>query len=257
MRLEGFGSVGVWGMFMMTVRKRRLTETCICTLAPRRWLLLFRDNRIAKQHARLQNKQINTGGIAMGKKKLSTNPKVEEARQKKEEAKTKSQAKQKQQQEDAYWAQHANPTAKRDVKREEEMRKKEEARRKKEEARRLAQEEEAELARIGKKKQAPTKVTRREIDQLKMNQRNAQEALSQEKEMQRKKTVGVDEYAAHLDIEIDNRKEAVVDARSLDDAVSQLSIGSQEVDRHPEKYGLDSCVCCVFVDEYNVPCVCL
>ncbi|KAI8109593.1 hypothetical protein M9434_000875 [Picochlorum sp. BPE23] len=187
------------------------------------------------QDARLQNKQIHTGGIAMGKKKLSTNPKVEEARQKKEEAKKKSNAQAKQQQEDAYWAQHANPTAKRDVKREEEMRKKEEARRKKEEARRLAQEEEAELARIGKKKQAPTKVTRREIDQLKANQRNAQEALSQEKEMQRKKTVGVDEYAAHLDVEIDNRKEAVVDARSLDDAVSQLSIGSQEVDRHPEK----------------------
>lgn len=191
----------------------------------------------------------------MGKKKLSTNPKVEEARQKKEEAKKKSNAQAKQQQEDAYWAQHANPTAKRDVKREEEMRKKEEARRKKEEARRLAQEEEAELARIGKKKQAPTKVTRREIDQLKTNQRNAQEALSQEKEMQRKKTVGVDEYAAHLDVEIDNRKEAVVDARSLDDAVSQLSIGSQEVDRHPEKYDLDTTrVCCVFVHEYLISC---
>lgn len=204
-----------------------------------------RHNAIAVEHTRLENNQKGRVDVRMAKKKLSTNPKVEEARQKKEEAKKKANVQAKQQQDDAYWAEHANPTAKRDLKREEEMKKKEEARRKKEEARRLAQEEEAELARIGKKKQAPAKVTRREIDQVKMNQMSAQEALSLEKEMQRKKTVGVDEYAAHVDVEIDNRREAVVDARSLDDAVSQLSISSQPVDRHPEKYGLPTCICCV------------
>lgn len=167
----------------------------------------------------------------MAKKKISTNPKVEEARQKKQDAKAVKDAKAAKDKEDAYWSQHANPVAKRDLKRVEEEKRKEEAQRKKQEAKLLAQKEAEELASVGKKKQA-VKVTKRELDQVKEKQRAMYEEIASDKEKERMKTVGVDEYASLLDVKVDNKTESVVDARSLDAAVSQIQIGD---DRHPEK----------------------
>lgn len=168
----------------------------------------------------------------MAKKKLSTHPKVEEARQKKQEAKEAKSTKAARDKEDAYWSQHANPVAKRDVKRAEEEKRREEAQKKKQEAKLLAQKESEDMASVGKKKQAPAKVTKREIHHIKEAQRAMYEDIALEKEKHRSKTVGVDEYASQLDVKVDNRTEAVVDARSLDAAVSQLNLGD---DRHPEK----------------------
>lgn len=167
----------------------------------------------------------------MGKKKLSTNPKVEEARQKKLEAKDVKNAKAAKATEEAYWSQHANPVAKRDLKKIEEEKRREEAQKKRQEAKLLAQKEAEEMASVGKKKQA-VKVTKREIHQVKEKQRELYEVLASDKEKERSKTVGVDEYASQLDVKVDNKTEAVVDARSLDAAVSQLNLGE---DRHPEK----------------------
>lgn len=168
----------------------------------------------------------------MGKKQLGINPKVAEARQKKQQSQDAKKAQASQQKEDDYWAQHANPVAKRDMKKQAEEKRREEAERKRQEAKLLAQKEEAELARVGKKKQAPAKVTKREINQMKEAQMNMHQAMAEEREMARSRAVGVDEYASQLDVKIDNRTEAVVDARSLDEAVSQLTVTE---DRHPEK----------------------
>lgn len=167
----------------------------------------------------------------MAKKKISSNPKAEEARQKKQEAKEVKNAKAVKAKEDAYWSQHANPVAKRDLKRAEEERKKEEAQKKKQEAKLLAQKEAEELAKVGKKKQV-VKITKREIEQVKEKQKAMYEEIASDKEKERMKTVGVDEYASLLDVKVDNKTEAVVDARSLDAAVSQMNLAE---DRHPEK----------------------
>ena len=65
--------------------------------------------------------------------------------------------------------------------------------------------------------------------------------------MASRKTVGVEQYEAMLDVRVDNKMEHVVEARTLDEAVRQMSglgvnddgagagAGAGATDRHPEK----------------------
>ena len=93
------------------------------------------------------------------------------------------------------------------------------------------------MAKVGKKKVVAPKLTKREIDSYKEKQQQQYEQMDAEKKESMKKTIGVEKYERMLDEKVDNRTEALVDARSLDDAVRQMG-GMElngEADRHPEK----------------------
>jgi hypothetical protein len=174
----------------------------------------------------------------MGKgKKLSTNPKAADARAAKEAKKQSAAASKAKAQEYSYWDQHANPVQKRDLKRQEAEKKAAAAQKKKQELSELKRQEEEAMARVGKKKVVQTnKVTKREIDLMKEKQKQAYDQIADEREKRQSKTVEVEDYEKMLDVEIDNKTEKAVDARTLDEAVSQVSLqGIAGDDRHPEK----------------------
>jgi hypothetical protein len=141
--------------------------------------------------------------------------------------------------EDAYWDAHANPVAKRDLKKEAAAAKAAEAAKKKAELAELKRAEEAAMASASKKKVQAPKLTKREIDSHKEKQRLQYEQMDAEKRASLKKTIGVDTYERMLDERVDNRMESVMDARSLDEAVRQMGgvavDDMAEVDRHPER----------------------
>jgi hypothetical protein len=173
----------------------------------------------------------------MGKgKKISTNPKAADARALKNEKKAAEASAADKAKDDAYWDAHANPVAKRDLKKEAAAAKAAEAARKKAELAELKRAEEAAMASMGKKKVQAPKLTKREIDSHKEMQQLQYEQMDAEKRAALKKTIGVDNYERLLDERVDNRMESVVDARSLDDAVRQMGgIELEDVDRHPER----------------------
>mmetsp|Transcript_10286 Transcript_10286/g.28003 ORF Transcript_10286/g.28003 Transcript_10286/m.28003 type:complete len:226 (+) Transcript_10286:69-746(+) len=176
----------------------------------------------------------------MGKgKKISTNPKAESARAAKAEKKAATTSAADKAKEDAYWDAHANPVAKRDLKKEAAAAKAAEAAKKKAELAELKRAEEAAMASVGKKKVQAPKLTKREIDSHKEKQRLQYEQMDAEKRASLKKTIGVDTYERMLDERVDNRMESVMDARSLDEAVRQMGgvavDDMAEVDRHPER----------------------
>lgn len=171
-------------------------------------------------------------------KKMGVNEKVAAARARKEEAKQTAKAQAAKASEDAAWAKYENPKGKKDVKKEEEERKRQEAAAKKAELKKLAAEEEAAMANLGKPKSGPKpgKVTAHQLYLQKEaeKRRQAQQAAAGLDE--NKRTVTEEDYAAQVDVEIDNRAAVAVDARSVDAALSQLSIGGDSTsDRHPEK----------------------
>lgn len=175
--------------------------------------------------------------ITMGKaKKISTNPKAAEARAAKADKKAATTTAADRAKEDAYWDAHANPIAKRDMKKEAAAAKAAEAAKKKAELAELKRAEEAAMASVGKKKVTAPKITKREIDTHNERQRLQYDQMDAEKRESLKKTIGVEKYERLLDERVDNRMETAMDARSLDDAVRQMGgIELEEVDRHPEK----------------------
>lgn len=117
-------------------------------------------------------------------------------------------------------------------------RKKEEAAKKRAEAKRLAAEEEAALANLGKKKPAQKvsapKVTHHQLEIMKEKEKILSEEEAKEREDEIKRQVSEDKYAKQIEVEIANRQDNTVEARSLDAALGALSVGG-EADRHPEK----------------------
>jgi hypothetical protein len=176
------------------------------------------------------------------KSSWGVNEKAEAAKDRKNANKSAKSAQQKEQAEEDEWAAHANPKGKKDVKREEEQRKKEEAAAKKAELRRLQEQEEAEMANLGKKKANPKagKVTAHELHLLKESQKKEFEKKRTEKSNIDRRQLTEEEYSALVEIENRNKEgDAVVDARSVEAALQQLNIsgggGEGDDDRHPEK----------------------
>lgn len=176
-------------------------------------------------------------------KKLSTNPKAADKRAQQAANKASAAHAEAKAKEDAYWDAHANPVNKRDVKKQQQAAAAEQAAKKKAELAALKKAEEAEMAGVGKakKQNAGTKVTRREIDAHKAKLQAQVDASAEQARMASRKTVGVEQYEAMLDVRVDNKMEHVVEARTLDEAVRQMSglgvndDGAGATDRHPEK----------------------
>ena len=109
------------------------------------------------------------------------------------------------------------------------------------------------MASVGKKKsqQQAKKVTQHELHLLRQADQKNREKMTIEQRNKAQRNVSEEEYASQVDVVVDNREDALVDARSVDAALQQMSLTSTSVeeDRHPEKYVcMLSCACaCIFI----------
>ncbi|KAK9841833.1 hypothetical protein WJX81_006114 [Elliptochloris bilobata] len=174
-------------------------------------------------------------------KKLSTNPKAEAARGRKEESKQKASADKQKAASDQEWAEAGDGSkSKGALKKEADEKKRQELAAKKAEAKKLLEAEEASLASAGKKKTpakpAGAKVTTHQL--LKDREKAAVAAADEAKAAQLAKRREVSEasYGALVEGANPNREEGVAEARSVDAAISVLSLGPDTPeDRNPEK----------------------
>eukprot|EP00898_Chlorokybus_atmophyticus_P006735 jgi/Chlat1/7062/Chrsp56S06723 len=180
----------------------------------------------------------------MPPKKVPANSKAEAARERKETAEAEKKALAEKQKEDAVWAAAEGTKSKAQLKKQEEAAKKAETAAKKAEAKALADQEAKELENYGKRaptKKAPSpikKVTAAELALQQERLRKQQVAEAEELAKARARTVHEEEYESIVLQPNINREEELVEARSVDAALSALSVsGAAEAtpDKHPEK----------------------
>jgi len=170
-------------------------------------------------------------------KKMGINEKAAEARAKKNDAKASAASKKEKAAEDEYWNALQTPKGKKDAKREDGEKRRLEAAAKKAELKKLAAEEEAELAKLSAKKKPPKKVTQHVLKLQSEEELKKQAELAKQRSGELRREVSEDQYAQQVEVENMNREDVAVDARSLDAALAQMTVGGKGTpeDRHPEK----------------------
>lgn len=179
-------------------------------------------------------------------KKMGTNSKAEEARARKAEAQVERKVKEERQREESYWKDAEGPASRAAKKREEEAERRAEAAAKKLEAKKLAEQEERELEKYGKRvdKKAARgavpvpKVTAAELAQRREEERVALEAQAAAAKQRELRTSAPDEYEKLVGVSNRNREDDTVDARDLESALAQIgTLNAPELpaDRHPER----------------------
>lgn len=166
-------------------------------------------------------------------KKIATNPKAVDAREKKEVVKKVQQEKEKKAKEDSLWVEtDKHILSKEDRKKQLEDKKNQEADRKKAAREALAREEE-ELKNTYSKTQATPKVTQAEIARRKqIEELAAKKREEQDKEKEREIEENINRIIA---LEKATHGDAYIDARSVDEAVGHMSGLVISPDKHPEK----------------------
>lgn len=171
------------------------------------------------------------------------NTKAVEARERKNQQKVEEQAAKQKAKDDAYWLDENKVEQRKKEKKDREQQKKEELLAKKLDAKKLLEEEEKGLhSSAPSKGKVETKVTLSDIEKIKEKERKRREHAAMLKEKEKKR---ITENPV-VEEENPNRKmaellaeEGAVEARSVNDAISVLSISGGDsgvpVDRHPEK----------------------
>lgn len=167
----------------------------------------------------------------MPKKFQGENSKAATAKARKAEAKAVADARKKQQEEDALWQETDKHVLKKEQRKDDKEKKRLEALERKKENQRLLDEESARIkGRAQKEAVSGGKVTRAQIEEVLLNE---QLQLQQQEQKLKEKT--------HLETPLEenvNRiipDEGTVEARTIEDAISALSTGPEEVDHHPER----------------------
>lgn len=179
-------------------------------------------------------------------KKMGTNSKAEEARTRKAEAHVEKKVKEERQKEETFWKDAEGPASRAAKKREEEAERKASAAAKKLEAKKLAEQEEKELEKYGKRVDKKVtrvavpvpKVTAAELAKRKEEERAALEAQAAAAKKKELRMSNPDEYEKMVGVENRNRDEDVMDARDLESALAQIgTLNGPELpsDRHPER----------------------
>eukprot|EP00245_Coleochaete_scutata_P017939 TRINITY_DN905_c0_g1_i2.p1 TRINITY_DN905_c0_g1~~TRINITY_DN905_c0_g1_i2.p1 ORF type:complete len:230 (-),score=75.37 TRINITY_DN905_c0_g1_i2:921-1610(-) len=170
------------------------------------------------------------------------NSKSEAAKERKEIASAVKKEREEKDKEDQFWAEASGPKSKAAKKREEEEARRAETLAKKQEARKLAEEEEKVLETYGKgpgkKEKTPSgKVTAAELALKQEAEQKRLEQQARENERRSRRETKESEYDRLVSVENTNRGEVMVDARSLDEALSQITVASEEpvIDKHPER----------------------
>ncbi|KAF3690780.1 Coiled-coil domain-containing protein 124 [Channa argus] len=164
----------------------------------------------------------------MPKKFQGENSKAATARARKAEAKAVADARKKQEEEDALWQETDKHVLKKGQRKDDKEKKRLELLERKKENQRLLDEENARLKGKAQKEAASGgKVTRAQIEELLQNEQQQQECQLKEK--------------SHLETPLEenvNRivpEEGTVEARTIEDAIAVLSMGPEDLDRHPER----------------------
>lgn len=167
----------------------------------------------------------------MPKKFQGENSKAATAKARKAEAKAVADARKKQQEEDALWQETDKHVLKKEQRKDDKEKKRIEALERKKENQRLLDEESAKIKGKSQKEAGfGGKVTRAQIEEVLLN-----EQLQQQQQDQKPKE------KSHLETPLEenvNRiipDEGTVEARTIEDAISALSTGPEELDHHPER----------------------
>ncbi|KAM8887990.1 coiled-coil domain-containing protein 124 [Synchiropus picturatus] len=164
----------------------------------------------------------------MPKKFQGENSKAATARARKAEAKAVADARKKQAEDDALWQETDKHVLKKEQRKDDKEKKRIELLERKKENQRLLDEESTKLKGKGSQKEVVGKVTRAQIEETLQNEQQRPQPLKPKEK-------------SHLETPLEenvNRiipEEGTVEARSVEDAIAVLSVGPEDLDRHPER----------------------
>ncbi|KAF7663569.1 hypothetical protein LDENG_00206790 [Lucifuga dentata] len=165
----------------------------------------------------------------MPKKFQGENSKAATARARKAEAKAVADARKKQEEEDALWEETDKHVLKKESRKDSKEKKRLEVLERKKENQRLLDEESARLkGKSTKDSGSEGKVTRVQIEEMLRNEQEHQEQIKPEEK-------------SHLDIPLEENMNRIIpdegteEARTIEDAITVLSMEPEEIDHHPER----------------------
>ncbi|KAJ8766985.1 hypothetical protein K2173_012494 [Erythroxylum novogranatense] len=177
-------------------------------------------------------------------KKMGVNTKAEAARERRSANEAERKEREAREKEDQYWREAEGGKSRAAKKREEEAQKRAEAVARKAEARRLVEQEEKELEKGAKKtdKKANrvgipvSKVTEAELQRRREEEQAEMARKAEEAKRRQSRTAAEEEYERMVLVSNTNRDDSIIEARSVEDAIAQLTVADNvPVDRHPEK----------------------
>lgn len=177
-------------------------------------------------------------------KKMGVNSKAEEARARKSAVESERKQRETREKEDQYWREAEGAKSRASKKREEESEKRAEAAARRAEARRLAEQEQKELEKLTKKPDKKAnrvsipvpKVTEAELKKRREEEQAALQKRSEEAKKQQSRTAAEEEYERMVLVTNTNRDDSIIEARTVEDAVAQMTVADNlPVDRHPER----------------------
>ncbi|KAJ4842064.1 hypothetical protein Tsubulata_046371 [Turnera subulata] len=177
-------------------------------------------------------------------KKMGTNSKAEAARARKTATEADRKDREAREKEEQYWREAEGAKSRAAKKREEESEKRAEAAAKKAEARRLAEQEEKELEKSIRKTDKKAnrvsipvpKVTEVELRRRREEEQAERERRAEEAKKKQSRMAGEEEYDKMVLVANTNRDDSIIEARSVEDAIAQMTVADAlPVDKHPEK----------------------
>ncbi|KAI5647758.1 hypothetical protein M9H77_33763 [Catharanthus roseus] len=177
-------------------------------------------------------------------KKMGVNSKAEAARARKSAEESDRKEREARAKEDQYWREAEGAKSRAAKKREEEAEKRAEAAARKAEARRLAEQEEKEIEKNLKK---PDKKANRvsvpvsKVTEVELRRRREEEQAAilkkvEEEKRKQNRTAAEEEYERMVLVENTNRDDSVLEARTVEEAIAQMTVTDNlPVDRHPER----------------------
>lgn len=175
---------------------------------------------------------------------MGVNSKAEEARARKNATEADRKDRESREKEDQYWREAEGAKSRAAKKREEEAEKRAEAAARKAEARRIAEQEEKELEKAGKKpdkKAARVSIPVPKVTEAELRRRREEEQAelakrADEAKRRQSRTQGEEEYDKIVLVANTNRDDSMIEARSVEDAIAKMVVAdSLPVDRHPER----------------------
>ncbi|KAL5561279.1 hypothetical protein UlMin_031026 [Ulmus minor] len=177
-------------------------------------------------------------------KKMGVNSKAEAARARKSATESERKDRESREKEESYWREAEAGKSRAAKKREEEAEKRAEAAARRAEARRLAEQEEKELEKLNKKPDKKAnrvsipvpKVTEAELIKRREQEQAALAKKAEEDKKRHSRTAAEEEYERMVLVSNTNRDDSLIEARTVEEAISQMSVAENlPVDRHPER----------------------
>ncbi|KAK7277431.1 hypothetical protein RIF29_18583 [Crotalaria pallida] len=179
-------------------------------------------------------------------KKMGVNSKAEAARARKGAVEAERKEKETREKEDQYWRDAEGSKSRAAKKKEEEAEKRAEAAARKAEARRLAEVEQNELEKATMKKVEKkasrvsipvAKVTEAELRRRREEEEAEMKRKAEEGKKRQSRTAEEEEYERMVLVSNTNRDDSIIEARSVEEAIAQITIQHQDTDpdRHPER----------------------